>query len=208
MRLVLAVPVSKADALNEVMAGILGYWKVKADGTLSIGYVDTPSRGSALNLAYKANGMGIPRIVATLPPRAGTAVSWRRNYGAQQISQLAGAVASNAVLVALYGQEASFVQALSPHVARLYPTAALVTVPGNFWLESDAAVEANRQQSLLEVERKRWQWDMRVDPFLDLTGTGATLTDFNRLRAGPALPLLCVGMDTKGTDATTFDWWG
>jgi hypothetical protein len=198
--------VSKADALTEIMLGILGYWRVRADGSLSVGYIDTPSRGSVLNLPYKAYGMSKPGIVATMTPRAGTLMAWRRNYGPQNRSELAGAVDNASA--AIYGQAARFAQAINPAVQRLYPTAQLVTVNGNFWQEADATVEAARQQGLLETERKRWQWSMTVDPFLDLCGNGLTLTDMARLRASSALSLICVAQDTQGTSRTTFDFWG
>ncbi len=152
--------------------------------------------------------MGQPRVIATAPPRAGTAMAWRRNYGPQQISELAPIVAANAVATATYSQPATFAQALSPYVSRLYPTATLVTVAGNFWLESRRHRRGKPAAEPAEVERKRWQWEMRVDPFLDLSGQGATLTGMNRMRSGEALPLLCIGMDTPGTDATTFSTGG
>lgn len=198
--------VSKADALNEVMAGILGWWRVRSDGVLTVGYLDDPARGSILNIPYKSNGMSRPRVVATMTPRAGTLVSWRRNYGTQGRSELAPSVSDSDA--ALYAQAARYAQALSPHISARYPTAQIVPISGNFWNEADAIVEAGRQQGLLEVERKRWQWEMTIDPYLDFLGKGATLTGFNRLRAGPSLPLICVSMDTPGTDTTTFDWWG
>jgi hypothetical protein len=201
-----AQPVSKADVLTEIMGGILGYWKVRADGSLAIGYIDAPSRGSALNLAYRSFGMGKPRIVATMTPRAGTLMAWRRNYGPQGRSELADGV--DDASAALYAQAARFAQSINPSVQRLYPTAQLVTVQGNFWDEAEAQVECSRQQGLLEIERKRWEWDMAVDPFIELTGTGVTLTGLQRLGAGDALPLICVEQDTKGTSRTTFGFWG
>jgi hypothetical protein len=198
--------VSKADALTEIMSGILGYWRVKTDGHLSIGYISNPARGSTLNIAYKSYGMGKPAVVATTPPRAGTLMAWRRNYGPQERSQLATGV--DDASAALYAQPARFAQSISPAVQRLYPTAQLVTMQGNFWNEADALVECSRQQGFLEIERKRWRWSMAVDPSLDLVGSGLTLTGMNRLRAGSALPLLVAGMDTQGTSKTTFDLWG
>jgi hypothetical protein len=133
-------------------------------------------------------------------------MAWRRNYGPQNRSELAGAVDNASA--AIYGQAARFAQAINPAVQRLYPTAQLITVNGNFWQEADATVEAARQQGLLETERKRWQWSMTVDPFLDLCGSGLTLTDMARLRASTALSLICVAQDTQGTSRTTFDFWG
>jgi hypothetical protein len=66
--------ITKADALTEVMSGILGWWRVRPSGDLSIGYVDDPAWGSALDLEFQAEGMGVPRITDESVPRAGTLV--------------------------------------------------------------------------------------------------------------------------------------
>lgn len=200
-------PISKAEALDIVMAGILGYWRIRPDGRLSIGYVTTPTTGTSLALEYKAEGMGEPRKVATAPPRAGTNMSWRTNNAPQQRSELAPSVDDETA--AILGQAARYAQARSPSVATAYPTAAIVTVVNSgFWHEADATLENNRHQGIMCVERSRWQWEMQIDPYVDLLSTVATLNNFNRLGFGAAEPLLSVGIDTAGTNETTFDWWG
>ena len=111
-------PTSKADALDLVMGGILGWWKIRPDGRLAIGYVGSPVLGSSLSLNFKDEGMGKPRLVATAPPRAGTHVSWKINTAPQGRSELADSVDDETA--AILGQEARYAQALSPHVATLY----------------------------------------------------------------------------------------
>jgi len=199
--------ISKAEALDIVMGGILGWWRIRPDGRLTIGRVETPRIGSTLAIEYKAEGMTKPRKVAGGPPRAGTNMSWRSNAAPEARNALATSVDETSA--AIYGQAARYVPALSPHVVTLYPTAKVVYVANSgFWNEDDAGVEANRQQGILSIERSRWQWEMQVDPFVDMIGTVATLNNFNRLEVGAAASLLCVRMDTPGLAETTFDWWG
>ncbi|MDP2377790.1 hypothetical protein [Reyranella sp.] len=200
-------PVSKADALDIVMAGILGYWRIRPDGRLTVGFVESPVIGSSLVFEYKSEGMGEPRKVATAPPRAGTNMSWRFNYGPQGRGDLAPGV--DAETAAILEQPARYASSRSPEVAAAFPTAPIVTVENSgFWNEVDAIVEGNRQQGILCVERSRWQWEMQIDPYVDVLGSVGTLLNFNRLGFGPAKPLLSVGIDTLGTNETTFDWWG
>lgn len=199
--------VSKAEALDTVMAGILGWWRVRPDGRMSVGYLQTPTTGSTLSIEYKAEGMGKPRMVAWAPPRSGTYISWRTNSAPQNRTELAPSLDEEAK--AILGQASRFAASLSPAIKTLYPTATAVFVANSgFWFEADAGLEAARQQGITCVERSRWRWEMQVDPFVDLLGSVATLTNFNRLGFGAAKPLLCAGIDTPGINETTFDWWG
>ncbi|MCF8533050.1 MAG: hypothetical protein K9G48_08610 [Reyranella sp.] len=200
-------PMTKADALDLVMAGILGWWKIRPDGRLAIGYVGSPVIGAALSIDFKSDGMGKPRMVATSPPRAGTHVSWRTNAAPQSRSELALSIDDETA--AILGQEARYAQALSPAVSTLYPTARVVVVANSgFWFAADSNTEAARQQGILEIERNRWQWEMMIDPFIDLTGIVASIIGVNRLGFGESKPLLSVGIDTQGTSQVTLDWWG
>ena len=200
-------PTSKADALDLVMGGILGWWKIRPDGRLAIGYVGSPVLGSSLSLNFKDEGMGKPRLVATAPPRAGTHVSWKTNTAPQGRSEIADSVDDETA--AILGQEARYAQALSPHVAMLYPTAKIVFVANSgFWNEVDAETETARQQGILEIERNRWEWEMMIDPFIDLTGIVATINNVNRLGFGASKPLLSASIDTQGTSQVTLGWWG
>lgn len=199
--------INKADALDLVMAGILGWWRIRPDGLLTVGFVESPSTGSSLSIAYQEEGMGEPRFVAIGAPRAGTAMSWRTNGAPQARSDLAPSV--DDATAEILGKEARYAPSASPAVASLYPTARTAFVANSgFWLEVDAQLEAARQQGILDVPRKRWQWPMKVDPYADLVGSVATLTGFDRLAAGAALPLLAVGIDAQGADEVIFDWWG
>lgn len=199
--------ISKADALDIVMSGILGWWRIRPDGLLTVGFVESPSTGSALAIEYRAEGMGHPRVVAIAAPRAATNISWRTNSAPQGRSDLALGVDDETA--SILSQPARYATSASPAVATLYPTARTFVVPASgFWLEIDAQTEAARQQGILEVQRRRWQWPMKIDPYADLLGSVATLTGFDRLAAGAALPLLAVAVDAQGSDEITFDWWG
>jgi len=198
--------ITKAAALDEILAGILGFWRVRPDGQLSIGYVDDPARGSIMNLAYRAEGMGMPRVIDRAPPRAGTFVGWRRNYAPQPRNELAGSVDDETA--AIEAAPSRYAQALSPHIPALHPTAPVVTIEGGFRDEADAVVECSRQQALLSVERKRWQWDLLIDPHVDLEGKVVTITGVNRVGLGAAKPLLAVGKNAPGDGTVIFDWWG
>ncbi len=199
--------ISKADALDVVLAGILGWWRIRPDGLLTVGYVESPKTGSSLAIEYREEGMGNPRVVAIGTPRAGTNMSWRTNGAPQGRSELALGI--DEAEAAILGQAARYATSASPAVATLYPTAKTVFVASSgFWSEDDAALEAARQQGILDVPRKRWQWPMKVDPFADLLGSVATLMNFDRLAAGAARPLLAVAVDAQGADEVIYDWWG
>jgi hypothetical protein len=189
--------ISKAEALDRVLAGVLGWWRVGPDGQLKIGYVGNPAAGGPLAFAYKADGMGLPRKTAWGPPRAGTFVSWRWNYGREQRSALALGVAE--ADAALFTQPARYASAQSPAVTAHYPTARVVKLDeAGFWNEADAVLECNRQQGILEVERQGWEWDLAIDPFADIVGLQGAIHGVNRLGLGAAKPFLLNGLDTGG----------
>ena len=199
--------IGKAEALDLVMAGILGWWRIRPDGLLTVGYVESPATGSSRAIAYQEEGMGEPRVVAIGVPRAGTNMSWRTNAAPQGRTELAASV--DDATAEILGKAARYATSASPAVASLYPTARTIFVfNSGFWLEVDAQLEAARQQGILDVQRKRWQWAMKVDPYADLLGSVATLTGFDRLAAGAALPLLAVSIDAQGADEVIFNWWG
>lgn len=209
--------ISKADALDRVLAGILGTWRVSPSGHLVVGWMSTPRVGSSLTMRYKAEGMGLPRMGAWAPPRAGTHVSWKWNYGREARADLAELAEED--VVALVTRDAGWAPSLSPAVSALYPTAKIVKVAeAGFWLEADAVLEVNRQQGLLEILRKRWQWDHDIDPYADLLGSGYTLIDANRegpggttvsvLGLGDSTPLVIVAQDAPGNGLTGYDFWG
>lgn len=200
-------PISKADALDLVMGGILGWWTIKRDGRMAVGWVESPALGSSLNFAFKSYGMSAPRVVDWAPPRAGTIMTWRRNHAPEGRSELATSVSE--ATAEILSKSAQNVRQLSPAVTNMYPTAATVVVDNSgFWFQADADVECARQQGVLEVPRSRYQWDMAIDPYVDLQGLVATLTGLDRMQASGGKPLLNVGVDTPGTDSTMTEWWG
>lgn len=199
--------VSKADALDRILAGVLGWWRVRPDGRLCLGWVEDPALiVSTVTIAYKAEGMSKPRNTETGPPRAGTLISWKTNYGPQpDRTNLAGSVSD--ADAAIYGQTARYASSLSPALASVYPTAANVTIEeAGFRDEADAVLEAARQQSIFSVERKRWAWDMEVDPFIDFIGLSLTVTETNALGLGDSAAFVCVGIDSQGVSAPTFEF--
>lgn len=200
---------TKAAALDLVLGGILGNWRVGPGGQLAVGWVDTPALGSNLSLTYKAEGMGNPRKVATLVPRAGTRIPWRWNNAPQALTDLAGMVSDEATK-RLYNEPARYAPSMNTSIAAMYPTSKIVTMgDSGFWYEADAIVEATRQQSLLEVERARWEWELDVDPFLDVLGRVVTLNGANVLGLGDVAQFLWVGLNAPaGAGNVNAAFWG
>lgn len=199
--------ISKAQALSEVMSGIMGWWHVRPNGLLSIGFAREPTAVQSLqDIEFQTNGMGLINIVDATIPRQGTLIGWRKNYGPQAKGQLAGSVPEDTATI--YGNDSRFAQVTDASVISIYPTAQVATLNGGYWLEVDALAEALRQQALMSVPRRRYRWTMEIDPFADMINRVMTLTNVNKLGFGSSKPLLCVGMDTPGFGETVTEWWG
>lgn len=196
--------VTKAEALDRVLTGILGWWRMRPDGLLSVGWLEAPELLTpAVTFDYRRHGMGKPQLLETAPPRVGSRISWSFNYAPQARSALAPSV-SNAD--AVVRSQTRYAQVLRSAIGPLYPTAALVTIDqAGFRYESDAALEGERQQIVFGVERFRWSWPMQVDPFIDLIGSGAALRGAPEI-VGEGRALLCVGIDAAGTSINTFEF--
>jgi hypothetical protein len=198
--------ITKAAALDRVLAGILGWWRMRPDGRLSVGWLEAPELLTpSVTFDYRRHGMGKPQLVETAPPRRGTRISYGHNYAPQpDRSSLAPSVGDSDARV--FGQPARYAQTLRPAIATLYPRAPLTIVEETgFRDEDDAAREAERQQIVFGVERSRWAWSMQVDPHIDLIGAGATLRGAPEV-IGEGRPLLCVGIDAAGTSISTFEF--
>jgi len=199
--------ISKSEALNYVMMGIAGWWHIRPSGQLAIGYAREPTALLSIqNLPYKSEGMGLIEIVDTMVPRWKTKIGWRKNYGPQTRDALAGSVTQD--LATIFEGVSRYAESKNEAINGLYPTAREVLIEGGFWDEVDAQVEAERQQIMMEKERRRYRWEMQIDPFADLINQVVTITGVNRLGMGDSKLLLCVSIDSAGFGATITEWWG
>lgn len=188
--------ITKREALNTVLAGVLGWATFTPAGVLRVGWVTAPELMTpAATIQGRRDDVGKPRLVATAMPRRGTRISWQWNYGPQpDRGQLAGGVSDDDAEI--YGAVAQFAQALAPELATIYPTSPLVTIPeAGFRFEADASLEASRQQEIFGVVRNRYERDMQIDPFVDLVGVAFAIMDDPL--DGPETQL-CVGINAAG----------
>lgn len=198
--------VSKADAMDRVLGGILGWWSMRPNGRLIIGWVQDPATVTPIaSLKYKRESMENLRCTEVLMPRNGTFVGFKHNYGPEQRSAMSlGVSDANS---AIYSQTARYASSTSTAVTNAYPTSEKVVVDETgFWLEADALLEAQRQQSIFAVERRAWEFRMECDPHVDVIGRVLSLTDVNSLGLGASTPMLCSGLSTPGTGKTTFSF--
>lgn len=199
--------ISKAAALDEVMAGTLGWWAVRLNGTLAIGYMREPADAPALSIDYPEDFGGEPAQLGTYqPPRRATIVTWERNYTIQDASRLAGAVAQADRVI--WGQPARLASSASSSIATAWPTSATVAVPGAYRDESAALAEASRQQLLMSTRRERWSIPVPCDPFADLLGRVVQVNGFPRYGWGGARRFFCVGMSFASSRSVVLDLWG
>lgn len=198
--------ITKAAAIDRCLAGILGWWRVKPDGRLAIGWVEAPELVSpAVILSAPNSDVGKPRLISTSPPRRGTRVTWRWNYAPYpDRSSMAGSVTD--AKAAIYVQRTSYAQSLSETITGLWPTAELITVDeAGFRDEADAVIEAARQQAIFSVERKRWARSLQIDPFIDMLGLGFRFDD-DPLEGGGDTAQLCVAIEAVGTSIQTLEF--
>ena len=204
--------VTKADALNEVLAGCLGYWLVRPNGQLSIGQVEDPGDGGpTLLLSWPApdageSRLGEPQMTDDLPPRRATFIGWRRNYTIQARSVLAGSVTD--ADAQLYSQPSRYAAIEDVWLANNYPSSPAVILAGGYRDEADAAAEAVRQARLLSVPRRRWTVPVAsMDPLADVVGQKARFDNLGRLGWGASKSLLVCGFGAAG-GSVNLQLWG
>lgn len=203
--------VTKADAINEVLAGCLGFWLVRPNGQMSIGQVEAPSSvGPTLFLTYPAPGagesrLGEPEITDELLPRRSTLIGWQRNYTIQARSVLAGVVTD--ALAQIYAQPARYATKENAFVKANYPSSPTVTLEANYRDEVDAIIEAERQSAICEVLRRRYTISISImDPVADVVGQYARISNLNRLGWGASKTLLVCGFDAANGSADLHFW--
>lgn len=196
---------AKRAALERCLDGVLGWYRVRPDGRLSVGWLSAPEQMSpAVTFDFRSHGMGMPRLVATTPPRRGTRIGYRFNHAPQERGDLTGSVSDENAEI--YKAESRFSQAMRPAIGTLYPTSQIVTTADSgFRDEVDSALEAERQQSIFDVERNGWAIDLQVDPHIDLIGSGAGLRGRSDV-VGEDSVMICVGIDAAGSSVSTFEF--
>lgn len=210
--------ISKAEALNEVMQGCLGYWYVGLDGLLKVGFIDELPTSAAIALVAPQVGqslddgdyriVGQPRMLTAGAPRQATYLGYRFNYTIQDRDAIVGAVtATNA---AIYAQQSKMVSSINNAMAIARPAAPIVTTQSGLALEADALIEGPRQQRVMSKRRERWSVDLEVDPFIDPLGTSYSVEDVERYTFGGERILRAVGTkaNTSGENVATWELWG
>lgn len=190
--------VSKAEALNEVMAGCLGWWTVGLNGKVSIGYLEDPANVAALlTLSYPTDDasqesrLDEPAMTDWQPPRRSTLMEWSRNYTRLNGDQVAGAAEAYRLTLTSDGR---FTTSEDLWVAGAFPTSPVVQVRGGFVFEDDAQMEGDRQGRLLRNRLDYFEIPAVIDPFAPLAGKVLNIANANRQGLGASRNLLCVGI--------------
>lgn len=155
--------ITKAQALTEVMQGCLGYWFISlADAQLVLGYLSAPI---AADVTYTfGTQTGLPAMTESIrQPRWKTLVSYQRNNAVRDRSRISGIVTDS--LASIFAQDAKWQSDEDSAVHTAYPSSVEKRVFSGMWNSADAALEAQRQQALLEVPRERWRIPIYEDPF-------------------------------------------
>lgn len=199
--------ITKADALTEVMSGCMGWWAMRLNGLLALGFIDEPTGSPALVLTFPEDMSGdIVPADAYQPPRRATFVAWRRNYTIQDASRLAGETI-DAGLGLIYGQPARYAGNTDGFQTYLWPSAGTMRVDMSGFAEEGAAYsEAIRAQRVMGRQRGRWTVKTPCDPFADLLGKVIQINGYARW--GAARKLICVGMSFASGRAVSLDLWG
>ena len=205
--------ITKAEALAEVMAGCLGWWTMRLDGTLAIGQLEDPAGVAPLfSLSYPTDSgsaesrVDEPAMTDYQSPRRATLMGWSRNYTVMSRNQIAGAVA--AATAAIYQQATRYTTSEDLWIAGGYPSAPIVMVNGGFDSESAAQMEGDRQRRLLRDRRELFAIPAVIDPFADVAGRVINIANSNRLGLGTSRNLFCVGIAVNANSKPILKLWG
>jgi hypothetical protein len=195
---------SVGQALDGIMAGVCGQWWIDFDGKLNVAQFDGPSSLADIVIDLDtAAGPGRPVLVDRIAPRVITRVGYQFNYGPQDPSDIAGAVAADQKL---YGDEWRYSQASTDSARTARPSAREVFVPGYFKLKASADAECARQQAIAHEPLRRWRLPARVDPFAKLLGKTIGIKGWNRYGAIAQRNYRCVRAQAgAGAMSTTID---
>jgi hypothetical protein len=204
---------SKADALNECMAGCLGYWCVRVNGLFAAGQLEDPATATPVfTLNFPAAGLtdevrvGEPSMTDYAPPRRATVMGWAKNYTVMSLNQIAGSV--SLVLSAIYQVTTQQTTSNDPWVANGYPSSPVVIIDGGFAFKADAQLEGDRQQRLCRVRREAFDLPAAIDPFGDVVARVITLANANRLSMGASKKFFAYGITVNGDAMPILSLWG
>jgi hypothetical protein len=205
--------ISKADALNQVMAGCAGWWTMRLNGTLALGQLEDPATVAPLfSLSYPTDAgvlesrVDEPAMTDYVPPRRTTIMGWARNYTVMQPNQIAGTVIQS--LSAIYQAATRSTTSDDLWVASSFPTSPVVTVEGGFTTEADAQLEGDRQQRLFRTRREPYFIPAVIDPFADVAGRVINIANANRLGLGASRNLFCFGIAVNANAKPVLKLWG
>lgn len=200
--------ITKAQALTEVMQGILGYWYVNLSGSLMLGYLTSP--GSTPDVTYAfPDVVGEPQMVESVrPPRWRTSIGYQRNYTIMNRSMLAGVISdSDAQRLA---EDALWEFDADATVYANNPTAYEKRVFSGFYVDTEAAAEAAVQQAIFEDPPELWQVQIRTDPFTlaGYLGQRVAISGYTRYSWSNPRVFRLVGVDWGPDLVPTAILWG
>lgn len=198
-------PISKGDAIREVMSGLSGYAAVRFDGKLIAGAAELPTGAPFSTLTFGRDFKSSPKMISYSPPRYATYIGWGRNYTQQTRDQLQTGVPEAQALI--YSQPTQAEQAASLANGDIWPTSQIITIDGGFHLQADAVREATRQQSIFGVRRERWQVEVPMDQFAPILGRGTTMTGWPRYGFDNGRQGRCVAIQAQDQLNLTLDLW-
>ena len=206
--------ITKAEAIAEVMAGCLGWWTMRLNGTLALGVLEDPGNAVALfSLAYpddagaEVSRLDEPAMTDYKPPRRATLMGWRRNYTVMSADQIAGSIAETE-MGGILQQPTRFTTSDDLWVAGAFPSSPIVSVDGGFESEVDAQLEGDRERRLLRTRRELYEIPAVLDPFADVAGRVINIAGSNRLGLGTSRNLFCIGIAVNGNAKPILKLWG
>lgn len=205
-------PVTVADALDWILAGVGAWWLMRFDGLLSLGRLDAPTGTAAV--AINARDDVLPEVtIRRLIPPWRWQVGWGRNWHPQDADGLAGSVSAN--LRRLYSTEWRVRTREDAAIQERELSADELFLEAGFTVALDAGAEAARLRNL-HAERQLVTLPMAkvdagkvADPLAAPLGQVVELAGFNRWGWGASKKFILIGVTTDQSGANvSWELWG
>lgn len=199
-------PITKAEAIRQVMMGLSGYMAMRFDGKLIIGAAELPVTTPYATLTFGKDFKSPPKLVSYSPPRFTTIIGYQRNYTIQTQDQLQLGV--DAASVQVYGMATLLEQVTSIANQTIWPTSEVITIDGGFRLQVDARNEATRQQNIFGMVRRRWQVETPADAYGLFLGRVLAVAAWSRYDFAGGKSLRVVAQQANDAQNILLDLWG